>query len=83
MVTAAHHRSKIARYGRQECHMENPDDGTERHHMENPDDAPKRETKQNKKQKQKNRVTQNMKGKNRGTHIWRGVEENAKQCVRM
>jgi hypothetical protein len=27
----------IARYGRQEYYMENPDDGTERHHMENPD----------------------------------------------
>jgi hypothetical protein len=28
---------KIARYGSQEYHMENPDGGTERHHIENPD----------------------------------------------
>ncbi len=43
----------------------------------------KRETKENKKQKQKNRVPQNMEEKNRDTHIWRSVEENGKQCIRM
>ncbi len=36
-----------------------------------------------KKQKQKNRVPQNMEENYRGTHIWRGVEENAKQFIRM
>jgi hypothetical protein len=43
----------------------------------------KRETKENKKQKQKNRVTQNMEERYWSTHIWRGVEENEKQFVRM
>ncbi len=61
-------------------YMENPDDGTERHHMENPDDSSQ---KRSKKKKQLNRVPQNMEEKNRGTHIWRGVEENAKQCIQM
>jgi hypothetical protein len=62
LVTAAHHRKvKIARYGRQEDHMENPDNGTERHHMENPhkgterhhmenpDDAPQKRSKRKQK----------------------------------
>ncbi len=43
----------------------------------------KTETKENKKQKQMYRVTQKMEEKNQGTHIWRGVEENAKLCVQM
>ena len=43
----------------------------------------KRETKENKKQKQKNKVLQNMEENDVGTHIWRGVEENVKQCIRI
>jgi hypothetical protein len=57
--------------------MENPDGGTERHHMENPDGAPQKRNKRKQKTKAKNRMTQNMEEKNRGTHVWRGVEENA------
>jgi hypothetical protein len=33
---------KITRYGREENHLENPDDGTEKNHIENPDDVTER-----------------------------------------
>jgi hypothetical protein len=77
--------------GKERNYLENPDDGAERNRPLQKKKCPKgrggtpapKEKQKKTKSEQKNQVPHIMKEKNQGTHIWKCIEENAKQYIRM